>query len=158
MTQIGKALQVPMAPARRPSRAAGRRGCRRQVCTLWALVLMALYLIGGGVGASNRACAQQVAPSPMFHHDPQHTGRSPFIGPATGTLRWRYQTAYSVNSSPAVGPDDTICIGGFVTNSYDGYVYALNPDGTLRWSYQTGSVTSSSPALGADGTVYVEAE
>ena len=28
----------------------------------------------------------------MVHHDPQHTGRSPFTGPAWGGLKWAFTT------------------------------------------------------------------
>jgi hypothetical protein len=67
-----------------------------------------------------------------------------------GSLKWRYQTGYSVSSSPAIGSDGTVYVG-----SCDDYLYALNPDGSLKWGYQTGSYVDSSPAIGSDGTVYV---
>jgi outer membrane protein assembly factor BamB len=67
-----------------------------------------------------------------------------------GTLKWRYQTDYHVNSSPAVGSDGTIYVG-----SDDDYLHAINPDGTQKWCYQAEDVVFSSPAVGSDGTIYV---
>ena len=70
----------------------------------------------------------------MFHHDPQHTGRSPFTGPSTPLLEWKYATGSGIESSPAMGVDGTIYVG-----SYDNNLYALNPtDGSLKWEYATG--------------------
>ena len=33
------------------------------------------------------------SPWPMLQHDPQHTGRSPYKGPETPELKWKYQIA-----------------------------------------------------------------
>jgi len=90
------------------------------------------------------------APWPMFRHDAQHTGVSPYTGPSSLTLRWRLQTDGPVHSSPAVAFDGTVYVG-----SGDGHVYALNADGTIRWRYDTGEPVESSPALGPDGAIYV---
>jgi outer membrane protein assembly factor BamB len=91
-------------------------------------------------------------PWPLFGHDLQRTGRSPYIGPDTPTLKWAFQPGDCVISSPAVGSDGTIYVG-----SDTGCLYAINPDGTMKWYYDTGSEEDiySSPAIGADGTVYV---
>jgi outer membrane protein assembly factor BamB len=86
----------------------------------------------------------------MFGHDPKHSRRSPFTGPATNALRWSYTTGDAVSSSPALGEDGTVYVG-----SEDHNFYALNPDGSLRWNYTTGGVIESSPVIGVDGTVYV---
>ena len=86
----------------------------------------------------------------MFHHDPQHTARSPFSGPTFPAQKWAFATGFPTNSSPAIGEDGTIYIG-----SLDGYIYAVKPDGTERWAFNAGSNIESSPAIGADGTIYV---
>ena len=86
----------------------------------------------------------------MFGHDPQHTRRSPFTGPATNTLNWSGVTGGPICSSPAIGADGTVYVG-----SSDNNLYAINPDGSLKWTYTTGYEVDSSPAIGADGTVYV---
>ncbi|MCK4653479.1 MAG: PQQ-binding-like beta-propeller repeat protein, partial [Candidatus Cloacimonetes bacterium] len=89
-------------------------------------------------------------PWPMFHHDLNHTGLSPYTGPDTATLKWNYETGGTIKSSPAIGADGTIYVG-----SADYKLYAINDDGTLKWSYITGGEVYSSPAIGADSTIYV---
>lgn len=90
---------------------------------------------------------------PMLGHDLQHTGRSPFAGPATNAVQWIYATSGQIStSSPVIGADGTIYVG-----SDDGSVYAINPDGSLQpgWPYATGTYIDSAPTIGADGTVYI---
>jgi len=89
-------------------------------------------------------------PWPMLYHDPQHTGRSPYVGPASPTLKWRFKTENSIRSSPAIGADGTIYVV-----SWDGYLYAIDPDGTEKWRFEATDFIDSSPAIGADGTIYV---
>ena len=85
----------------------------------------------------------------MFQHDRQHTGRSPFTGPASPVQQWAFPTGDGIGSSPAIGADGTIYVG-----SCDGNLYAINPNGTEQWAFPLG-VLSSCPAIGADGTIYV---
>jgi len=90
-------------------------------------------------------------PWPIFHHDLQHTGRSPYLGAQTGPTKWYYPTGGAVRSSPAIGSDGTIYVG-----SCDNKLYAIwQVHGTKKWSYTAGSSISSSPAIGSDGTIYV---
>jgi len=67
-----------------------------------------------------------------------------------GSLKWKYKTSSSIESSPAIGSDGTIYVG-----SYDNHLYAIKPDGSLKWKYETDSYIYSSPAIGSDGTIYV---
>jgi uncharacterized repeat protein (TIGR02543 family) len=90
-------------------------------------------------------------PWPMFHHDLQHTGLSPYVGPEAPLFKWSYATGSHVISSPAIGADGTVYVGSY----FDNTLYALNPDGTLKWSCYIGSHVASSPAIGADATIYV---
>lgn len=86
----------------------------------------------------------------MFRHDPQHTGRSPYIGPEVPNLLWTFSAGGWIQSSVAIGEDGTLYVG-----STDKNLYAINPDGTLRWSFKTDSFIDSSPAFGAKTkTVY----
>ena len=85
----------------------------------------------------------------MFHQNPQHTGLSPFLGPAVPFLTWKFQTSGRVDSPPAVGH------GRIYLTSEDGNVYALNPQGVLQWKFRTGGPLRTTPAIGSDGTVYV---
>ena len=90
----------------------------------------------------------------MFRHDRQHTGRSPFTGPASPVQKWAFTTGNWITSSPAIGADGTIYIG-----SEDNKLYAINPNGTPKWAFPTGNgIRYSSPAIGADGTIYVGSE
>ncbi len=76
---------------------------------------------------------------------------------ATGT----FYDGHLVDSSPAVGPDDTIYFG---TDQYGAAgrdpvpatenFWAVHPDGTLKWMFETGDGVESSPAIGPDGTIY----
>jgi uncharacterized repeat protein (TIGR01451 family) len=84
-----------------------------------------------------------------FHHDAQHTGRSPYNGPQGDHLAWTYALSGTISSSPAVG-NDTIYFG-----ASDRKLYAVATDGSLRWAYTTGGGIVSSPAIDGSGTLYV---
>ncbi len=87
---------------------------------------------------------------PMYHHAIQHTGRSPYNGPANPAQQWTLVTGSSIHSSPAIAADGTIYIG-----SWDKNLYAMNPDGTKKWSFATNDRIWSSPGIGDDGTIYI---
>jgi outer membrane protein assembly factor BamB len=64
---------------------------------------------------------------------------------------WQVSTAEVVTSSPAQAPDGTLYVG-----SFDGRLYAFNPDGSQRWQFSTGAgIDMSSPAIGPDGAIYI---
>ncbi len=92
----------------------------------------------------------QGQPWSIFHHDAQHTGRSPYEGPQENTVLWTYTTGGEINSSPAIDKDGIIYVG-----SEDYKLYTIKPDGTLKWTYSIGGGIYSSPAIGNDGTIYV---
>ena len=113
------------------------------------LLFIALMLSLIWVGVSTAQLAD--SPWPMYGHDPQHTGRSPYNGPETPGTKWKVETGDRVESSPAIGVDGTVYVG-----SNDHHLYAIHPDGSLKWKYETGAfIYYSSPAIGSDGTVYV---
>lgn len=96
----------------------------------------------------------------MFGEFPD-TGRAALfaINP-DGTLKWRYilESSDFVFSSPAIGSEGTIYIGGETSTGGDlSFVYAINADGTLKWKYEIsgGRPVRSSPAVDVNGTVYV---
>ncbi len=68
----------------------------------------------------------------------------------------------SLLSSPAIGPDGTIYVGGYY--EIYGTLYAINPeDGSEKWHQPlttdfnlTAEAVVSTPAVAADGTVYVQ--
>jgi len=106
------------------------------------------------------------SPWPMFHHDPQHTGRSPYEGPHELAIDWQFDVE-GTPGSPAIGEDGTIYLPtGQPNQDTQGFLYAINPDGTLRWRYEfvpqpgdpAGQVPVpgfTTPAVAADGTIYV---
>jgi outer membrane protein assembly factor BamB len=85
---------------------------------------------------------------PMYRHDINHSGRSPYACPETPTLKWRFDKG--TLSSPAIGNKGILYVG-----SYDERLYAIKSDGALKWSYATGGSIDSSPAIDKNGTVYV---
>ena len=89
----------------------------------------------------------------MFRHDPQHTGRSPYLGPASPIQKWVFDAGYNIYSSPALGADGTIYLG-----AENNLLYAVTPDGSLKWAFPTQAPIDSSPAIGADGTIYIGSE
>ncbi|MCL6519331.1 MAG: PQQ-binding-like beta-propeller repeat protein [Armatimonadetes bacterium] len=108
-----------------------------------------MFLVATLVVCSASAIAQLAnSPWPMFRHDLRHTGASPSHDPAPGGTYWKYSVGGGL-SSPAIGPDGTIYIGGSSS------LYALNSNGTFKWSASIGSSTRSSPAIASDGTIYI---
>jgi outer membrane protein assembly factor BamB len=89
-------------------------------------------------------------PSPQFHVDPAHSGRSRFRAPAKAPQEvMRVGVGGVVFSSPAVAD------GMVVFGSHDKTIYGAALDGAVRWRFPTGDLIWSSPALGPGGVVYV---
>jgi outer membrane protein assembly factor BamB len=86
---------------------------------------------------------------PMFMHDPQHTGRSPYRGPQLGQMEWRFNAGYLVYSSPAIGLDGNIYFA-CLQNAF----FAVAPSGSEVWR-RAGGWGDCSPLVGSDGTIYV---
>ena len=119
------------------------------------IAAVCMFALLANQGALTPAPQHQLAdsPWPMFRHDLEHTGRSPYMGAQTGTLQWKFKTGNWVRSSPVIAQDGTIYVG-----SYDNYIYAIKPDGRLKWKFKTGRGVNSSPAIGKDGTIYVSTD
>ena len=96
------------------------------------------------------------SPWPMFRHDLHHTGRSPYTGPASPTVKWVFTANDGIASSPAIGSDGTIYVGAGWNFSgvTDSSLYAIHPEGNLKWRFRTKGGIFSSPAIGPDGTIY----
>jgi len=90
------------------------------------------------------------SPWPMFNHDPQHTGLSPYVGPDEPFVSWKYRVGTWLQSSSAIDSEGNIYFG---TANYR--LYALSSVGEWLWHYRTKSFVPSSPAVGVDGTIYV---
>ena len=67
-------------------------------------------------------------------------------GQTAGSILWEFNLG-SYWSSPALGTDGTIYVGG------SNKLYAINPNGTVKWDFPLDS--PGHPLLGPDGTIYV---
>ncbi len=68
----------------------------------------------------------------------------------TGLLKWSIEIGSS-DSTPAIGSDGTIYIGG-----NNKILYAINSNGTLKWTFAVeDEIDWSSPAIADDGSVYI---
>ena len=65
------------------------------------------------------------------------------------TNEWTLDIRSYSDSAPAVGTDGTIYVG-----TWNGKLWAINPDGTRKWVFPAGNEIKSAPAVGLDGTVY----
>jgi outer membrane protein assembly factor BamB len=89
-------------------------------------------------------------PSPMFHGDPQHTGRSRFRAPTSAPREVMHvATGGAVLSSPAIAEGNLLVFG-----SHDKSIYAASTDGTIKWRKPTADLVWCSAALAA-GVAYI---
>jgi len=102
-----------------------------QIAVVTLLILNVLGSVGG-VNGSKKANTENFSeidvkslansPWPMFHHDLNHAGLSPYeTSDNLGKLRWKFQTGSGVDTPLAMGSDGTIYVG-----SGDYYLYAIN--------------------------------
>jgi parallel beta-helix repeat protein len=98
------------------------------------------------------------SPWPMFRHDAQHTGRSPFVGPGAETPEVHVLVEGGQDndyiSTPIIGSDGTLYLTARITiaGTKEG-LFAFNSDGTQKWFFEG---QFSMPALLESAkTVYV---
>jgi outer membrane protein assembly factor BamB len=87
-----------------------------------------------------------------FGKDQTGNRRSPFLGPDSSNVRWTFPTGHGIVSSAVFDTEGTI-----YTASYDGFLYAINPDGSEKWKYQINinPGVQSTPTVAPDGTIYI---
>lgn len=78
------------------------------------------------------------------------TGQSQNLGPLSGEVRWKFETAGAIVDSVTVGSDGRIHVA-----CEDGKLYAVNSDGTALWTLDINSPLVSAPSIGSDGSLYV---
>jgi outer membrane protein assembly factor BamB len=112
-------------------------------------------LLGFCIGSLTGGEAQaQLAdtPWPMAHHDVQHTGRSPHVGPAsTPTVKWAIPFRSSLRSSPVIAEDGAVIVALKKT------VYAFEPeDGSTRWDTELpGTIRRNTAAIDETGRIFI---
>jgi outer membrane protein assembly factor BamB/peptidoglycan/xylan/chitin deacetylase (PgdA/CDA1 family) len=98
---------------------------------------------------NSRSTAGDITGSPAIAPD-----KTVYIGSRSGrlysltptlTVNWYRSLSDMHMTSPAVGADGTVYIGG-------SRLWAINPNNTEKWSYSAGAGISTTPALSADGT------
>lgn len=77
-----------------------------------------------------------------------HSFRSPFVGPKTNTLKWKYNVGGPVKCAPVVGSDGSVY---FARNGEA--LHALDKDGNHKWNYAN-NIVSVGISIGTDGVVY----
>lgn len=95
---------------------------------------------------------------PMYGRDARNTRRSPYKGPDTPELKWKFRTFgpgepiynYQMFGSYTADPDGTI----YASLSAGSEFVAINPDGTLKWTYPVSGQSYVMPVIGNNGTIY----
>ena len=87
-------------------------------------------------------------PWPMFRHDPQHTGRSPFAAPLVPSLKSTSAVGLLVNSSPAISEGDKILFA--LSN---GETFTITPEDIENGYNGRLAGANSSAALNSDGNL-----
>lgn len=121
---------------------------RREVAAALLVGLLVQPFVGGVASAQLAN-----APWPMAHGNPQHTGRSAYVGPSSSpTVRWQVRFP-GLRSSPVIGPDGTVYVSSRRT------FYAFDPiDGSERWSSQLPAIMRrNSAALDVNGRIFIGA-
>jgi outer membrane protein assembly factor BamB len=91
-------------------------------------------------------------PWPMYQHDPQHTGRSPFLGPThKPELLWTVQLPQGCGESGGM----SIARDGSLLLSLHGLLHRFDPvTRELQWTFPYGDNSRCVPLVGADGNIY----
>ena len=75
-------------------------------------------------------------------------GESPYEGPISSGLKWRYPTSNSVSSSPVIDNEGNVYFGS------GSYLYACTSSGLLKWSFRAGGQVTGSAAVDSNRVVY----
>lgn len=98
---------------------------------------------------------------PVFHGSSKLGGLSTVdTSHLDGSVKWRFRTEHWMESSPVIGPDNTIYFADHNCN-----LYAVTPEGEEKWRFSGGepvyskewdttSCSQATPAVARDGTIY----
>ncbi len=119
-----------------------------------ACVLIAFIFLN-----TNDVSSQTQNPWPMYQHNSQHTGTSPYSGPQSNNVKWALPLVAYLAGQPVISPDGTVYIAGINSS---GILYAVSSDGVLKWQSSGMPVSgyccffsNLSPVIGPDGTIYI---
>jgi parallel beta-helix repeat protein len=87
------------------------------------------------------------SPWPMFQHDPQRTGSSPYVGPQTNNLKWVFTFEQGMSKPPQV---PSVGASGIIYISH----YAIKSDGSVAWITPRSIDPFDGAAIASDGTIY----
>lgn len=112
-------------------------------------LIAALSLISPARLTSSNLGLDTKSPWPKFHADLRNSGQTTYAYPVT---TWQTPTSANITlSSPAIGTDGTVFLGGS-----DGKVEAFDPKtGALKWSYSTSGPIQSSPVVSSTGALFI---
>lgn len=82
------------------------------------------------------------SPWPMYHNDPQNTGRSKFIGPSSGGIYKKIQ-AINMEATPVIGNDSLL----FFSTSSPGVFSAYKNYSQVLWQKSTQLAIRTTPIL-----------
>jgi hypothetical protein len=89
-------------------------------------------------------------PWPMYHHDPQSTGRSEYIGPQSGNITHIQFDDFETMSGISIGYDKT----AFLPSGDFAYRFvAFDYSGNIKWSNNLRS--TSTPIISSDSSIYI---
>ncbi len=72
-----------------------------------------------------------------------------------GTLKWKFDPARQLESTPMIGAGDIIYFGAGGRSGSPGAIYALNNDGSVKWEFPVSApIFCRSGVMGLDGTLY----
>ena len=87
---------------------------------------------------------------PMYKHDPQHTGRSPYdAGNNLGGELWKYLYEYPSICTAVIDMNRTLYVSTFRD------LHAVYPNGTGKWIVNHHGSDGWVPTIGPDGTIYL---
>ena len=138
----------------------GGHALRRLVLLVLAVVLAVAWAAVPARGAGLAA-----SPWPMFQHDPQHSGRSPYAAGSKLALKWSAPVV-GLAGGPVIGTDGTIYVPtGGDDDMQAGSLYAIDPSGAQKWRFQFPEygvcrqiAAYATPAVADDGTIYVHTQ
>ncbi len=81
---------------------------------------------------------------------PDRSGASPYIGPASGDVLWRFEADGPIFGQPSVSEDGTIVFGDLA-----GILYCLDAGGSLLWRRSLEGPIYGAPLIDGEGNIFI---